>query len=143
MNGASLDISIPTTYNDRGKHFEGYRKDLNEQFKRRRSSNSLRAKWSTFQHDAYVWITSSRRIEREQPTGNSSAAKRFAMIQVLHSVPSGTIIDDKKGRRRFKYVNAAEYVSRYPIFMDLSNVTSTKVSDRGPRAIFCLICKCP
>lgn len=96
----------------------------------------LRAKWRPFQPDAFVWIMCRRRIEQEQTTGNWSPAKCLAMVHALYIGQGGTLIDDKKGRRRFKYVEAAEYLSRYLKLMDMSNEHSTKVSDDVRCAIY-------
>lgn len=89
-----------------------------------------------FQLDAYVCITCRSLIEREQKTGKWSAAKRLAMVHELYTGQVRIEIDDKKGRRQFKYVEDAEYMSRYPKHMDMSNENSTTVSDDVRWAIY-------
>lgn len=69
-------------------------KICNEWFEMTRSANSLRAKWSMFQPDAYVWIKCRNRIESEQRTGNLSAAKPLGMVHAVYKGRGGAAIDD-------------------------------------------------
>lgn len=97
-----------------------------DRFNMTRSANSLRAKWSTFQRDAFYWISCKSRVQREQTTGNWSEEK---IVMMTHRLFTGDGSDGKKtGRKRFKYVEAAEYLSKYPKFMNIDD-EGTKTGD--------------
>lgn len=57
-----------------------------------------------------------------------SPAKRFVMVYALYSGKGSSLRGDKKGRKKFKYSDAAEYLSKYPKFIDNTEF-STKLSE--------------
>ena len=91
-----------------------------ERFGMKRSCHSLRCKWTAFQRDANLWLTCKARVDKEQVTGNWSKEKRTSMIQTLFTARrvSEEGVAKKGAGSRFKYVEAAEYLSQFPKFKD-------------------------
>lgn len=90
-----------------------------------RSKDSLRCKWATLQRDAYMWITCRARVEQEAGTGNWSREKYIKMTQACYAAQKAANAKNVKDQSpgAFKYIEAAEYLSRYPKFMDIESTT--------------------
>lgn len=85
-----------------------------------RKSDSLGAKWSTLQRDAYIWITCLSLVEQDAGTGNLSEEKIIKMGQAYYVArkAANARSDRDLSPRLFKYIATAAFLSKYAMFMD-------------------------
>lgn len=85
----------------------------------KRSKHALCAKWKTLQPDCFTWISGRSQIYEKYKTGNYSELELRRMTHKLFT--SRKCRDRNPVNVNFKYVEAAEFLMKFPKFTDVKN----------------------
>lgn len=99
----------------------------------KRTAASLRAKWGTLQRDVYACLSCRSRVDHDKGTGNWSAERRLSLTHAYYTARKGA--NERNGKdhtsnRPFKYVEAAEFLSKCLKLMDGESPSTIVKEDR-------------